>query len=75
MKTIIKNNIGQKGYWKQRLVMQLSYKYRSLSLAWQIVNDLIYTIEIENRTKTFDWVQSITDSLSAHPETVITVGD
>lgn len=77
----LKNEIcryfGQKGYWKQRIVMKLSYKVKSLKKAWSIFK-YIYSELPGNKPSSEindNWIQSITDSLAAHPEEVITIGD
>jgi hypothetical protein len=64
---------GQKGYWKQRIVMNLAHQIGSLKEAWTQLNDTITAIRAswKQEEPEIDWVSLIQNNLT----NVITIGD
>jgi hypothetical protein len=47
----IRQHWGQRGYWKQRIAMRISYSNHNLKQAWTVVNWIIEKINTEIKAK------------------------
>lgn len=72
----IRRNWAQRGYWKARIAMQLSYEVGSLREAWVLLNAMVSRIDAQrkqNEQPCENWVDLITQDMGKSSP-VCTVG-